>query len=337
MTSTVTQDVDREHLETLYKDAIVIDGLGGDLVPSKLSQLKAGFTAINVTVASPHAGFVDVAKSIYTVLTYYDALPDKLMPIKAASDIEEAKRTGRLGVMIGLQDGSALEGSLPLLTVLHELGLRAMTLTYNERNALGDGCTEPHDQGITNFGQQVVRDMGRLGIVLDLTHSSYRTTMDAMEICEKPPIFSHSNPYSMTPSKRCIKDDQIQACVDLGGVIGISVWAPMACSDPNQQPTLDDYLDRIEYVVDKFGIDHVGIGTDIFEGKNPTLWRATTKRRYPDVVGSFEHHTLHAQGFESHGEILNVVEGLARRGYDDVSIQKVLGDNFLRVFKQVLS
>src|SRR5690606_15674752 len=137
MTVAAAKPVDLKHLESLYRDSIVIDALGGDLVPSKLSQLRAGFTAINVTAASPHAGFVDVAKAIYTVLTYYAALPDKIMPIKRASDIEEAKRTGRLGVMIGLQDGSALEGSLPLLTVLYELGLRVMTLTYNERNALG--------------------------------------------------------------------------------------------------------------------------------------------------------------------------------------------------------
>lgn len=335
MTTTV-EHVDRERLEALFKNATIIDALGGDLVPSKLSQLKAGYTATNVTVASPHASFRDVALAMYTILTYYDALPDKLMPVKSAVDIDEAKRTGRLGIMMGLQDGSCLEGSLPLLTVLHELGLRVMSLTYNERNALGDGCTEPHDMGITNFGQQVVRDMGRLGIVLDLTHSSYRTTMDAMEICEVPPIFSHSNPYSMTPSKRCIKDDQIKACVALGGVIGISVWAPMACPEPTSRPTLNDYLDRIDYVADKFGIDHVGIGTDIFEGKNPTLWRATTKRRYPDVVGSFEHHTLHVQGFEDHSEIMNVVEGLAKRGYDDASLKKVLGENFLRVFRQVL-
>jgi len=328
---------DKTAVDKLYGEAIVIDATGGDIVPTKLSPHKAGITAMNTTVVPPHADFMGTMRGLYLQFTYLDALPDTLLLVRSVEDIYSAKKTGRLGVMFGIQDGSPLEGDLTLLTILYQLGLRIMTLTYNERNLLGTGCVEPIDQGLTSFGRQVVRETDRLGIVLDCSHSSERTTLDAMEIKTKPPIFSHSNPYSLTPSQRCITDDQIKAAAALDGVIGITVWSPMAYSTPGQQPTLDDYLNRIDYVVDLVGIDHVGIGTDIFEGHGSILWRATTKRRYPEVVGKFDRHNIHVKGFESHLEIRNVAYGLKSRGYSDVDIRKVLGENFLRVFSKSLS
>lgn len=329
-----SNQIDKVSLKKLYEETIVIDALGGDIAPSSLSAFRAGITAINVTVASPHVDFIETVKDMYTLFTYLDALPDKLLLVKTLQDIELAKTSSRLGIIFGLQDGSSLDGDLTLLTVLYQLGLRTMSLTYNEQNALGVGCMEPHDSGLTLFGRQVVRETNRLGIVLDLSHSSEKTTFDAMKITSKPPIFSHSNPYSLTPSPRCISDSQIKAVAELGGVVGISVYSPMCYSKPDQRPTLSDFLDRIEFVVDKVGIRHVGIGTDIFEGKNPILWRATTKRKYPEMVGWFEHDNLHVEGFETHLEIDNVLFGLAERGYKEEDIKLILGENLLRVFRE---
>jgi len=316
----------------IFGSAIVIDALGGDIAPGRAEQHLAGLTAANVTIASPHAGFRETIDAFYHYLTIIAGMPETLRRVRTTADIRDCKADGRLGVIFGLQDGSGLESDLTLLTILHELGLRVMTLTYNERNALGDGCLEPHDAGITHFGVQVVREMNRLGIVLDLSHVSERTSLDAMGYATRPPIFSHSNPKALTPSPRCITDEQIRTCAGLGGVIGISVFSPMTWTSPGQQPTLDDYLDRMQYVIDLVGVDHVGVGSDIFAGKNPIMWRATTKRRYPEMIGSFDRDTIRVKGYESHGELPNVVTGLRARGVGDDDLRKILGGNWMRVF-----
>lgn len=315
------------------RDVLIIDGLGGDVVPSKLSQYRAGFAAINITTASPHGSFAATVQGFYTMFTYFEAMPDTLLHVRESEDIVAAHEQQKLGIIFGLQDGNCLEANLPLLTILKELGLRVLGLTYNERNALGDGCMESNDQGLTHFGGQVVRDMHRLGIVLDLSHTSYRTSMDAMELAEKPPIFSHSNPYTLTASTRCIKDDQIKRVAELGGTVGISVYSPMTYSEQGVRPNLRDLLDRIDYVVNLTSIDNVAIGTDIFEGKNPILWRATTKRRYPEMVGNFDYNTLNTAGFENHLEVGNLITGLQERGYSNADIGKIMGGNLLRVYR----
>ena len=188
--------------------------------------------------------------------------------------------------------------------------------------------------GSRPFGGQVVRELDRLGIVLDLSHVGEKTSLQAMEHTTKPPIFSHSNPKAMTPSKRCITDEQMKAAAQLDGVIGISVWSPMAYSTSGVQPTLTDFVDRMDYAVELVGIDHVGIGSDIFEGKNPILWRATTKRRYPQIVGSFDRHDIHVAELETHKDLRNIVYELDARGYAEEDIKKILGLNLMRVFKQ---
>lgn len=324
---------ERVATDKMFSEATIIDGLGGDLVPTSLSQKTGGITAFNATVASPHAGFRATIDAFYTYMTLVEGLEGVARQVLVTDDILRAKQEGGLGVIFGLQDGSGLEGNLPLLTILHRLGLRVMTLTYNERNALGDGCLEPHDIGITNFGMQVVRDMGRLGIVLDLSHSSEKTTFDAMKYASKPPVFSHSNPKALTPSPRCITDEQMRAVAELDGLVGISVYSPMTYTQTGIQPELADFLDRIDYTVNLIGIDHVGIGSDIFEGKAGIMWRATTKRRYPEMVGAFDRENIRVKGYEEHTELINVAYGLRARGYSLDDISKILGGNWLRIFR----
>lgn len=326
-------DAERTAMDTALADSIIIDGLGGDLVAGSLSQRRGGITAFNATVAHPHDGFRATIDAFYTYMTLIEGLPDQVRQVLVVDDIIQAKREGSLGVIFGLQDSSGLEGDLTLLSILHRLGLRIATLTYNERNALGDGCLEPHDLGITNFGMQVVREMGRLGIVLDLSHSSEKTTLDAMQYATRPPVFSHSNPRAMTPSPRCITDEQMKLVAELDGLVGISVYSPMTYSTPGVRPTLGDFLDRVDYAVSLIGIDRVGIGSDIFEGKAGIMWRATTKRRYPEMVGPFDRDTIRVSGYQEHDQLVNVAYGLRERGYEQGDILKVLGGNWMRIFR----
>lgn len=327
--------MDREHdtqrLDSLIRQSVVFDGLGGDVGAPNLAQHKAGLTAANITVASPHADFAATVDGIYNHLTLIDGYPEALAHVETLGDIASAKATGRFGIMFGLQDASALGTNLRLLTILHKMGVRIMSLTYNERNALGDGCLESTDQGLTHFGKQVVRDMGRLRMVLDLSHVGSKTSFEAMRLATRPPVFSHSNPAALTPSPRNISDDQIRAIGDVDGLVGICTFSPVVYSTMGVRPTVDDYLDRIEYVANLIGIDRVGIGSDIYIGQPDVFWRASTKRRYPELVGTFDRHNIRAEGYNSHAELKNVAHGLKARGYSDDDILKVLGGNWMRV------
>lgn len=314
---------------------LMIDIQGGAFVPSRLSAYQAGFTAVVVSVSLPHVGFEQTLADMYRYFTYFEALQDKLVPILKSEDILQARRMGRLGVVFGLQGAGAVR-DVPTLTILHKLGLRVLSLTYNERSLFGDGCMEMEDRGLTLLGKEFVREMNRLGIVLDLSHASKKTAMQAMEVASAPPVYSHSNPYRMTPNVRCIDNEQIKAVAELGGAVGISCYSPMCDSNPSMRPTVEDYLDRIDYVAELVGIEHVAIGTDLHEGftiGTPIMWRATTRRRYPEMVGRFDHHDIYADGFSSHTEIGNVLKGLAGRGYSCADIERIVGGNAQRVLQ----
>jgi len=314
---------------------LLIDLQGGALVPSRLSAYRAGFTAVVVTVSLPHVGFDQTLRDMYQYYTYFEGLRNELLHVLHSADIAAARERNQLAVLFGLQGAGAIR-DVPTLTILHKLGLRVLALTYNERSPHGDGCMEMEDRGLTLLGKEFVRELNRLGIVLDLSHASKRTAMQAMEVATAPPIYSHSNPYSMTPNVRCIDDEQIDAVAELGGVVAISCYSPMCYADPGRRPSVEEYLDRVDYVVDRVGIDHVAIGSDLHEGftiGTPIMWRTTTKRRYPEMVGQFDHHNIYAEGFSSHTEIGNVLDGLQKRGYPKPNIEKFAGGNALRVLQ----
>jgi len=315
---------------------LLVDLQGGALVPSSLSAYHAGFTAVVVTVSLPHVDFDQTLRDMYEYFTYFEGLQEKIIHVLETKDISQARRTKRLGVLFGLQGAGAIK-DVPTLTILHKLGLRVLSLTYNERTLFGDGCMEMEDHGLTLLGKEFVREINRLGIVLDLSHASKRTAMEAMEVASAPPIYSHSNPYQLTPNVRCIDDEQIKAVAELGGVVAVSSYSPMCYSNPSKRPTLEHYLDRIDYIVEQFGIDSVAIGTDLHEGftkGDPIMWRATTKRKYPEMVKGFDQESIYVDGFASHNEIGNVLEGLENRGYSEGGIEKIIGGNASRVLEK---
>ena len=140
----------------------------------------------------------------------------------SVTEIREAKANNKLAVNFNFQETLPFESSLDMIQIYYDLGVRQALLAYNQKNLVGDGCAERTDAGLSNYGVEVVKEMNRVGMLVDGSHSGYRTTMDAMEISEYPFIFSHSNPHAICPHYRSIKDDQIKACVQTGGVIGIN-------------------------------------------------------------------------------------------------------------------
>jgi membrane dipeptidase len=208
------------------------------------------------------------------------------------------------------------------------MGVRIIQLTYNERNPLGDGCTERTDAGLSDLGLEVIREMNRLGLLIDLSHVGYQTSMEAIETSHAPVIFSHSNARAICNSPRNLSDDQIRSVAARGGVVGVNDFPTFVSQDAS--PTIEHLLDHIDYLVHLVGDDHVGLGFDFStETEDDYEYFKYKQDVYPKPPW------IYPSGIDGFEKIPNVTRGLVVRGYSDEAIRRILGGNFLRVFRQV--
>ncbi|MBI4277771.1 MAG: membrane dipeptidase [Armatimonadetes bacterium] len=334
-----------ERARELLRSCIVIDGLGGALInptPHLVNGKEyvdlvreSGVTALSVTLVSEPGCNSEMRETLHGFYFNYrliETSPDRLLLVTHADDIVEAKRTGRVGVILNLQSTWVLGMDRTLVSILHRLGLRVLQLTYMERNHVGSGCLEPVDLGLTSFGKQVVREMNRVGMLVDLSHAGVKTSLDAIETSEHPCAFTHANARALTDHPRNLTDEQVRACAARGGVIGLNSYASYVESTPGQHPTIEDFLNHVQYAVELAGIDHVGLGTDFFEGKLPATFLTNTV--YPEFRTKYNVTARRAHGFSRIDELPNVVQGLLNRGFTPEQVRKFLGENFLRLFRQ---
>lgn len=222
------------------------------------------------------------------------------------SGIQKARRDGKISALLSIEGGEALQSDLDLLRIYRELGVSSIVLTWNHRNAIADGAQDLRSGGgLSDFGVEVIKEMERLGIVVDLAHISPRGFWDVMEVATKPVIISHSLPRKFMDIPRNLDDEQIKAVAQKGGVIGTTFYFT---SYGGRQGSVENILDAIDYFVNIAGVDHVGIGSD-FDGYDGTVL-----------------------GLESCEKMINLTRGLVYRGYSDEDIEKILGGNFLRIY-----
>lgn len=314
----------------LYRNATVIDGLntsrwGSEVVYRSLRD--GGVAAINATLAI-WEDFESGLQNITDWLGWFEQYSQFIRPVHTVDDIEAAREERRAGVIFGWQNATPLGDKLDRLRLFRELGVRIIQLTYNTRNLLGTGCAEATDDGLTSFGRNAVREMNRLGILIDLSHVGDRTAMDAIEHSADPVAFTHANARSQHDHPRNKTDEAIRLLVEKGGVIGANAWPRFF---PNGfDSTLDDHLDAIDYLVNLAGVDHVGIGTDFCQDQ-PRSWFEQLGAYAPQVTEEYHH----LRGLGDPTEMVNVATGLLGRGYDEDDVRKILGGNFLRLFDRV--
>jgi membrane dipeptidase len=274
---------------------------------------------------------------LYDASLVFDLMPEKAILVRSAADLHTAKRTGRLGIILGTQGLACIGNNTRLIWVLYSLGIRHIQITYNERNALGCGCREPNDDGLTRFGQQVIEEMNRLGIVLDLSHGGLKTSLDAIEYSSQPSIFSHASVKALCDNPRNLTDEQIKAVAKKGGVVGLCPHSVFVEKERGKRPTVGDFIDHIDYIAQMVGIDHVGVGTDNLQYAThyTKLHNGGFSRTYPTFFGGYGLEEKHAKGFSQWSEWPNLTRQLMERGYSEKDTQKVLGGNFLRVFEKV--
>lgn len=324
----------------IQQSAFVFDGLvAGPPSPTVVDRLiNTGYSGANWTVAGHADSALGAMKKIATFYWLRDALPEKVHLVSSAAELDDPTLSGKLRIVMGFQGAEPLGTDFHIVSIFHALGVRIIQLTYNGANALGNGCLETDDRGLTRFGIEVVREMNRLGMLVDVTHAGAKTSLDAIAESANPVVFSHSSVRAIHDNPRNVTDEQMKAVARRGGVVGIATFADFVADTTNGQPTLEQYLDHISYAVDLIGVDHVGIGTDILEtgGATGIWWNANTKRRYPEICGAMDERMHGISGFEVWDEFGNATEGLLRRGFSEDDTRKIIGGNFKRVLQSAL-
>ncbi|TYP49760.1 dipeptidase [Thermosediminibacter litoriperuensis] len=252
-------------------------------------------------------------------------LDDGLVIVRNLNDLYRAIQEQNLFIILSMEGLSGIEGNLSFITTLYKLGIRIISLTWNEENpfAAGAGCNDPQ-KGLTALGKEAIKKMKELGIILDVSHLNEKSFWDVCEVAEKPFIASHSNSYRLCPNKRNLKDEQIKAIAAKGGVIGINAWPEFIHSS---DPTLERMIDQVEYMVELAGIDHVGFGFDFCDYLDDQIKNNLQKDKIP---------TKKTEGLEDVTQVPAVVKELEKRGFKPADIEKICKGNFLRIFKEVL-
>ena len=243
-----------------------------------------------------------------------------------SSDVERAFKAGRIASMIGMEGGHSIDNSLPVLRMLYALGARYMTLTHNGNLRWADAAADkPEHGGLTKFGEEVVREMNRLGMLVDLSHVSAETMEDALRITEAPVIFSHSSARAICNVPRNVPDNVLQMVAKNGGVVMVTFvpgFISRAVADFNARPeaerkgmtapraTLSQVADHIDHIRKVAGIDHIGFGGD-FDGITDVVQGLEDVSKYPDLTAE-----------------------LLKRGYSEADVKKIIGQNVLRVMRQ---
>ena len=325
---------------------IMIDGCtfsGGEFKGVSQKVIDSPLDAFFLAVPGQLEGLSYCVVEFGKLYNLFDNKQKKIKIARTLEDLAKAKKVGQKALIITFQDPHPIENSLDKLRVLYELGLRVVQMTYNKSNYIGTGCTETVDRGLTDFGREAVKKMNELGIVIDLSHCSRQTALDVLRISEKPVVFSHADMKALSPNPRNRSDEELMLLKKNGGVIGLTSWGPL-CWNPAKKtrPTLDEYIDHIDYVVDKIGIEHIGFGCDNTLDDNKDLKCIKEQSLlYPEVVGEYNEFVgidpdiRHAEGFKGVWEIDKVVSRLKERGYTTEDINKFLGGNFFRVMKNV--
>ena len=302
-----------------------------DLQPFKQSGINVFH--IGVGMGGPDS-FLEVLKFFATWNGFIADHTDQLMRIDSPGDLERVKRSGKVGVLLGLQNSEHFRTPADV-TMFHGLGQRVSQLTYNSRNLIGNGSTERRDEGISDFGVRIIERMNSVGMAVDVSHCGDRTTLDAFEISKKPVLITHSNCRALAPGHpRCKTDEAIMKVGAAGSVMGITGVRMFVKND--EPTTIEHVLDHFDHVSKLIGPDHLGVGSDIDlygYDKMPPDQNRQLRAGYKGSYGFRE--KIDVEGLDHPKRMFDLTEGLIRRKYSDKDIEGILGGNFKRVLSQI--
>lgn len=261
--------------------------------------------------------------------------------IRSAVDIRTCKEAGKLGIIPHFQGTEPIEDSLDLVDAYKESGVGIIQLSYNVKNRVGDGCEERTDAGLSRFGLKLIERMNKARVIVDCSHTGYRTTMEAIAASTSPVVFSHANPRSVHPSPRNILDEQFKAVAATGGLVGMVGFPAFVSSSP--RPTMAEFLAHIDYTVALIGIDHVALGIDYFTGMDGIASLPEAETLYASLIerGLWSRSSYppppwtYPAGIETPAGFQSLTAALLDHGYPVEDVKKILGENWLRVYRAV--
>lgn len=323
-------------IQTLKQQAVIADmalGFEPEIeVPHKWQVLeryhKAGAHYVGLAIAGEFTNLDTTIRYLSRHRARFQNESEKYLLVDKAADILTAKQQGKLAIGFWLQGTNPLANDIHMVDTYYRLGVRYMLLVYNTRNAIGDGLVEKTDGGLSQFGHLVIQEMNRVGMLIDLSHSGIKTSLETIEASRDPVIFSHSNAYGIAPHVRNLSDAQIKAVANKQGLIGLNSVALLLGSERYSSEKL---VDHIDYMADLIGdVHHIGLGLDMvyFQDIVEQFLQNTSPSTYPTgylgSLDSFQPDNLDA-----------LIDTLCKRHYSSEAIMAMLGGNFLRVAQQV--
>ncbi len=296
-----------------------------------------GVDAVHVTIAY-HETFRETVLNFERWNRWFEQYPDLIMKGLSAADIDTARKTGRTAIFFGFQNPSPMEDDIGLVEILHTLGARFMQLTYNNQSLLATGCYEDEDPGLTRMGKQVIREMNRVGLVVDMSHSAERSTIEAAEWSDRPIAITHANPSDWHPARRNKSDAVIRAVTENGGMLGFSLY-PHHLKD-GSNCTLASFCEAIARAVETYGIEHIGIGSDLCQDQPDSVVEWMRVGRWSKEI-DYGEGSAAAPGFppmptwfRDNRDFGNIEDGLKAVGMNPDEVAAVMGGNWYRFFAE---
>lgn len=321
-------------METSHQSLTVVDGL---LVANFNREIfegmrRGGVSAANCTCCI-WEGFEKTAENVAHWKRTLRDNADIVSQIYDVEDIASARRESKVGIILGWQNSTGYGDDLDNVWLFKELGVNIVQLTYNTANAVGSGCYESRDTGLTDFGRDLIHAMNEAGVLIDLSHCGVSTSADAVAASKKPVAYSHVLPSALRDHPRNKSDDQLRAIAEKGGFVGVTLFP--AYLDEDKASTLDTYIRAIEHVIGVAGEEQVGVGTDLTQGHGEAFFDWITRdkgrgRSLVDYNGAIE-----LAGFETIDRFPSLTKAMVARGWTSGRIERVMGQNWIRLFEEV--
>jgi len=296
-----------------------------------------GLDAAHVTI-SYHENFRETVLNFEQWNRWFEQYPDLIMKGQWASDIDVARETGRTAIFFGFQNPSPIEDDIGLVEILHTLGARFMQLTYNNQSLLATGCYEDKDAGITRMGRQVIKEMNRVGLVIDMSHSADRSTIEAAEISERPIAITHANPAFWHPALRNKSDEVLRALGQSGGMLGFSLYPHHLAG--KSDCTVDGFCTMVARAAELMGVERIGFGSDLCQDQPDSVveWMRngtwTRAKDFGEGSASDAGFPPQPDWFANSLGFGNIVDGLRAVGFSAEDVARIAGGNWLNFFER---
>ena len=299
---------------------------------------EAGLDAVHVTIVY-HEDFNELGNQIKKWDNLFKDNSDLVFQGKDFKDIEKANNEKKTAIFFGFQNCSPIEDDINLVEKVHELGCRFMQLTYNNQSLLATGCYEKIDSGVTNFGREVIKEMNRVGVVVDMSHSAEKSTFDAIDLSEKPIAITHANPSFWHPAKRNKSSELLKVLSESGGILGLSLYPHHLKNNTNC--TIESFCEMIARTAEIMNIKNIGIGSDlclnqpdkVVEWMRNGTW--SKKKNYGEGTKNKPGFPKQPEWFEDARGFINIEKGLRKIGFKETEIDGILGNNWYNFYKSI--